>query len=108
MKTDIERAFQALITEGWANGSAGAVDEPGGHVAIIDMSTERAMMAQVLAETEDEPERVVEVIRPGWYVVTEDSSGNVHVHGPLSEAEAQSALAKAEQASADYHDGEEA
>jgi len=97
MKTRTENAFQALITEGWANESTGEVDAPTGHVAIIDMSTERTMMAQVLAETDEEdPGALIETIRPGWYVVVEDSQGNVDVTGPVSEAEAQHALEQAE------------
>lgn len=106
MKTQIESAMQALVTAGWANGSTGEVESPVGHVAIVDLTSERAMLAQVLAEA-GEGETDLEVIRPGWYVVVEDDQGNVTVTNPMSEAEAQAALRRAEAAYVEWSDADE-
>lgn len=103
MKSKTERAMQALITAGWANGSTGEVEAPTGHVAIVDLTTERAMMAQVLADAGEE-EGDLDAIRPGWYVVVEDDQGNVGVTGPVSQAEAESSLRRAEAAYAEWGD----
>lgn len=69
--TDDERVLRTLITYGWANESTGDVECPMGHVALIDLTTERDMMLDLLEEDERLPE-------PGWYVVVEDNLGLVH------------------------------
>jgi hypothetical protein len=86
VKTPAEVMFQAIITAGWANRSTGEVEAPTGHVAIVDLSTEREMLAEVL----EEPDLIaaLEETEPGWYVVTEDGAGFVAVAGPMSETEA--------------------
>lgn len=93
MNTRIEQAFLELVNEGWANGSAGALDAPTGLVTIIDMSTERAMMAQVLAETDDlNPGETIQAIEPGWYVITQEPDGTVDISKPLAQAQAEAIL----------------
>ena len=73
MMTDDERNLRALVTAGWANESDGHVDSPMGHFAIIDLVNDRHEMADVLEIDEDE------LPAAHYYLVVEDSNGNVDV-----------------------------
>lgn len=72
MRDDIETALDLILTGGWANETTGHVDSPIGHVALIDLTTERDMMADVFdADLDTLP-------APAWYVVVTDHLGFIH------------------------------
>lgn len=73
MRTDLENTLTTIITAGWANESFGAVDEPGGHVALIVIyPNEVAEIADAFA---DDPI----TITAGMWIVTENELGQVTV-----------------------------
>lgn len=82
----VDGAFRSLVTGGWANESSGDVEAPCGHFALIDMTTERAMMRDVLEETGEA--QLIEEIEPAWYIVVTDSQGFVGHMRCDSEAQA--------------------
>lgn len=74
MKTMLENALQALVTAGWVNGSSGSVDAPMGLLSVIDATTEREMLAEVLGDAGiDWPP----TLRRCWYVVRQNAHGDI-------------------------------
>lgn len=72
MRDDIETALDLIITGGWANETTGHVDSPTGHVALIDLTTERDAMVDALDVDLDT------LPAPAWYVVATDQLGFIH------------------------------
>ena len=73
MSRDIDNAFKAIISNGWANETDGNVEAPMGFFAIIDLTTEREQITEILAEYE--LDGAMEHIEPSWYITTEDTRG---------------------------------
>jgi hypothetical protein len=73
MSRDIDNAFKAIIANGWANQTDGDVEAPTGFFTIIDMSTERDMITEILGEAD--LAEAMEHIESKWYATTEDSNG---------------------------------
>lgn len=84
MNSTKETAFRTLVTAGWANVSDGDTKATTGFFAMIDMTTERPMMTQVLVEAGIEPQ-VIDRIESGWYMVTENDDGLIFIAGPQQE-----------------------
>lgn len=79
MKTGLEAVLQAMISGGWANESDGDVDSPVGHYARItntpaEMHEVSLAFADVMSTYECESDALV-----GYWLVVEDSQGNVSV-----------------------------
>lgn len=88
MMPNYEAAARAIVTAGWANETDGHVDSPVGHFAIVDLTTERTIIADILAEDD----LTLEGLPPAWYIVSEDDQGNVAVLQYDTEAEARRAF----------------
>jgi hypothetical protein len=73
MSRDIDNAFKAIIASGWANQTDGDVESPMGFFTIIDMSTEREQITDILSDAD--LDGAMEHIEPSWYITTEDSQG---------------------------------
>lgn len=84
MRSNLESALDALVSAGWANSSDGDVEAPTGHFAIIDATTERATMGDVLEDTG----LTIYDVPVAWFVVVTDSLGFIHPIECASEAEA--------------------
>jgi hypothetical protein len=83
MSRDIDNAFKAIISAGWANQSDGNVESPTGFFSIIDMSTDRDILLDVLddaglADTLDQ-------IEPAWYTTMENDQGFLYYQKATSQ-----------------------
>lgn len=87
MSRDIDNAFKAIISAGWANQSDGNVEAPTGFFSIIDMSTERDMLREVLAESALDD--ALGQIEPSWYLTMENNQGILYYAQAKDEAAAQ-------------------
>ena len=104
MKTNDETVMQNIITAGWAVKSDGHVESPTGHFALVEIPEhmgERDEMMDAVYETTDAvfgDDWEDEYILPesGWYIVTEDSQGFVHLYRHSGENAAKAAYARFE------------
>lgn len=69
----LARAFQQIVTAGWANMSDGEVEAPTGHFAFINI--EPAELAELTSAVFDD-DASASIIYPGSYILIEDSHGN--------------------------------
>lgn len=72
--------FRSIITAGWANDSDGSVEASTGHFAKVEIPShagERAEMRDAVFSEDSEEGAVFDTIEAGWYLVKEDSDGNV-------------------------------
>lgn len=97
MMSNDERTLDGLVTAGWANASDGDVESPTGHFALIDLTTEREAMAELLDDDEILPD-------PAWYVVIVDTIGNRYVESHRTEGDATIRYNDLERAYLAWHD----
>lgn len=79
MRDDIETILDLIIAGGWANETTGHVDSPTGHVALIDLTTERERMTDTFDATLPDP---------AWYLVVTDQLGFIHYEAHDTEGSA--------------------
>ena len=75
-----EGAFRAVVTAGWGVKSSGDVEAPTGHFAVVEIpehAGERAEMRAAVFDGDAEAAEGFDCLDAGWYLVTEDSNGNV-------------------------------
>lgn len=76
----IEGVFRSIITAGWNVKSDGDVEANTGHFAIVEIPEhdgERDQMREAVFMDELDEAEVFDRIPTGWYLVVEDSQGNV-------------------------------
>lgn len=98
----VHGAFRSIVSAGWNVKSGGDVEANTGHFAIVEIPAhagERAEMRDaVFAEDEVEAE-IFDSIPAGWFMVFEDSQGNVGLANADNKADAEQMFQSAE---ADY------
>lgn len=76
----VHGAFRSIVTAGWNVKSGGDVESATGHFAIVEIPAhagERAEMRDAVFSDNPDEKKVFDSIPAGWFMVIEDSQGNV-------------------------------
>lgn len=87
----VHGAFRSIVSAGWNVKSGGDVEANTGHFAIVEIPTqdgERAEMRDAVFSDNPDEEKVFDSIPAGWFVVIEDSQGNIGLVKADDKAEA--------------------
>lgn len=89
INTPLARAFRTIVTAGWANQSDGNVEAQGGHFALVTIMPSE--LQELTEAVFDQPGNELDgaLIRPGAFILFEDSAGNSTLIEYASERSAQ-------------------
>jgi hypothetical protein len=106
----VHGAFRSIVSAGWNVKSGGEVEAVTGHFAIVEIPAhagERAEMRDAVFSDNPDEEKVFDSIPAGWFMVIEDSQGNVGLVNADNEADAHQMFQNAEAEYAEWAgDGE--
>jgi hypothetical protein len=95
----VHGVFRSIVNAGWNVKSGGNVEANTGHFAIVEIPArpgERAEMRDAVFSDNSDEEKVFDSLPAGWFMVIEDSQGNIGLVSADDEAEANQLFQDAE------------
>jgi hypothetical protein len=95
----VHGAFRSIVNAGWNVKSGGEVEAITGHFAVVEIPAhvgERAAMRDAVFSDNPDEETVFDSIPSGWFIVIEDSQGNIGLVNADDEADANQMFHNAE------------
>lgn len=106
----VHGAFRSIVNAGWNVKSVGEVEATTGHFAVVEIPAhvgERAAMRDAVFSDNPDEETVFDSIPSGWFIVIEDSQGNIGLVNADNEADANRMFNDAEAEYAEWAGGAE-